>query len=81
MSKPSPLQLQFLLGRIQVLSDEHWHLFTASRQAMDDHAWVGGTASRTFARKLDQNDAALHTELRKALHLLQDELNRNPFAG
>ena len=81
MSKPSPLQLQLLLGHIQVLSDQHWHLLTASRQAMDDHAWVGGTTSRSFARDLDHNDAALHTELRKALQLLQDELDRNPFAG
>jgi hypothetical protein len=81
VSKPSPLQLQFLLGRIQVLSDQHWHLLTASRQAMDDHAWVGGTASRSFARDLDHNDAALHAELRKALQLLRDELNRNPFTG
>ncbi|NKZ05740.1 hypothetical protein [Actinomadura latina] len=79
MSKPSPLQLQFLLGHIQLLSDEHWHLLTASRQAMDDHAWVGGGASRDFARKLDESDAALHAELRKALQLLRDELNRNPF--
>ncbi len=59
-----------------MLSDEHWHLFTASRHAMDDHAWVGGTASRTFARKLDANDAALHAELRKALQLVRDELDR-----
>lgn len=81
MSKPSPLQLQFLLGRIQVLSDQHWHLFTASRQAMDDHAWVGGTAARRFEDKLDQNDATLHAELRKALQLLRDELNRNQFGS
>ncbi|MFF4241634.1 hypothetical protein ACFYYL_37720 [Actinomadura geliboluensis] len=76
MSTPSPLQLQFLLGRIQMLSDEHWHLFTASRRAMDDHAWVGGTASRAFARELDRRDAALHAELRRALQLVRDELNR-----
>lgn len=81
MSKPSPLQLQFLLGHVQVLSDQHWHLFTASRQAMDDHVWVGGTASRSFARELDKSDAALHAELRKALQLLRDELNRNPFGA
>lgn len=81
MSKPTPLQLQFLLGRIQLLSDQHWHLFTASRQAMDDHAWVGGGASRGFARDLDHNDAALHAELRKALRLLRDELNRNPLGS
>ncbi|WP_067795560.1 hypothetical protein [Actinomadura formosensis] len=76
MSKPESLQLQFLLGRIQVLSDQHWHLFTSARQAMDDHAWVGGGAARSFAHKLDQNDAALHAELRKALQLVRDELNR-----
>ncbi|MFG1850539.1 hypothetical protein ACGFJT_01755 [Actinomadura geliboluensis] len=76
MSTPSPLQLQFLLGRIQMLSDEHWHLFTASRRTMDDHAWVGGTTSRAFARELDRSDAALHAELRRALQLVRDELNR-----
>lgn len=79
MSKPTPLQLQFLLGHIQTLSDQHWHLLTASRQAMDDRAWVGGSASRGFARDLDANDAALHTELRKALQVVRDELDRSPL--
>ncbi|TDC81586.1 hypothetical protein [Actinomadura sp. 7K507] len=75
MSEENAL-LQFTLSRIQTLSDQHWHTFTASRQAMDGHAWVGGTASRGFARELDRSDAALHAELRKALELVRNELNR-----
>ncbi|XRQ05764.1 hypothetical protein ACN3XK_55890 [Actinomadura welshii] len=68
--------LQFILSRVQTLSDQHWHLFTAARQAMDGHAWVGGGASRGFARELDRSDAALHAELRRALQLVEDELKR-----
>lgn len=76
MKEAEAARLQFLLSRIQTLSDEHWHVFTASRQAMDDHAWVGGGAARAFAGRLDRNDAVLHAELRKALQLVQDKLRR-----
>lgn len=76
MTQPEPLRLQFILSRIQTLSDEHWHLFTQPRRAMDGHAWVGGSAAKGFARNLDRNDAALHAELRRALQLVRDELNR-----
>jgi len=68
--------LQFLLSRLRMLSDEHWHTFTSSRRAMDDHAWVGGTSARDFAAKLDRNDGALQAELRKALRLVEEALRR-----
>ncbi|TDD93722.1 hypothetical protein [Actinomadura rubrisoli] len=76
MKEADAVLLQFILSRIQTLSDEHWHTFTSSRKAMDDHAWVGGTSSHGFAGKLERNDAALHAELRKALQLVQDKLRQ-----
>ncbi|MFD0685442.1 hypothetical protein [Actinomadura fibrosa] len=76
MKESDAAHLQFLLARIQHLSDEHWHAFTSSRRAMDDHAWVGGASSRRFAAELERNDAALHAALRRALQLVQDELHR-----
>ncbi|QXJ22096.1 hypothetical protein AGRA3207_003042 [Actinomadura graeca] len=76
MNEAEAARLQFLLARLRALSDEHWHTFTASRRAMDDHAWVGGTSARDFARRLESSDSALHAELRKALGLVEDALRR-----
>ncbi|WP_131739784.1 hypothetical protein [Actinomadura roseirufa] len=76
MKDADPFMLRLLLGRIQALSDEHWHLFTSPRRDMADHAWVGGTSARAFAADLERNDEALHAELRRALRLVEDELRR-----
>lgn len=66
-------ELQLLLSRIQQLSDDHWHLLERPRRAMDDNAWVGPSA-RIFDRDLAGNSRALHTQLRKAIELLQAKL-------
>ncbi|WP_242889191.1 hypothetical protein [Actinomadura litoris] len=76
MNQAEAARLQFLLSRIQTLSDQHWHTFTASRRAMDDRAWVGGAAARSFAARLERNDAALCAALQRALRLVEDELRR-----
>ncbi|MEU5876301.1 hypothetical protein [Spirillospora sp. NPDC047279] len=73
------LRLQLLLGRIQQLSNENWHVLTRPRHAMDDHAWVGPSA-RSFDRRLEHGDAELHAQLRKALDLVQRQIGR-PLAG
>ncbi|WP_242903177.1 hypothetical protein [Actinomadura terrae] len=76
MNQAEVTRLQFLLSHVRTLSDQHWHTFTASRRAMDDRAWVGGTSPRAFAAKLERNDAALRAALQKALRLVEDELRR-----
>lgn len=76
MTEADRARLQFLLSHIQTLSDRYWHTFTGPLRAMDAHAWVGPGASRDFARRLDDGDARLHAELRRALRLVQDELAR-----
>uniref|UniRef100_UPI003751CFC5 hypothetical protein n=1 Tax=Actinomadura sp. SCN-SB TaxID=3373092 RepID=UPI003751CFC5 len=69
-------RLQLLLGRLQTLSNEHWHTFTGPRKAMEDHAWVGGASARSFGRELERGDRELHTQLRKALELVQERLRQ-----
>jgi hypothetical protein len=72
-------RLQLLLGRLQTLSNEHWHTFTGPRRAMDDHAWVGGVSARGFGRELERGDRELHAQLRKALELVEERLrHRGP---
>ncbi|GAA2624339.1 hypothetical protein SMC26_36660 [Actinomadura fulvescens] len=80
MDEAERFRLLLLLGRIQQLSNDHWHAFTRPRQAMGDHAWVGGVAAKSFERRLERSDAELHAQIRKALDLVQQKIGR-PLAG
>ncbi|KAB2351660.1 hypothetical protein [Actinomadura rudentiformis] len=80
MDEAERFRLQLLLGRIQQLSNDHWHTFTRPRQAMGDHAWVGGASARSFDRRLERSDAELHAQIRKALDLVQEKIRR-PLAS
>jgi len=75
------LRLQMLLIQIQQLSDENWHVLARPVQAMGDHAWVGGSSPDAFGHEAARNQAEIRSQLRKALDLVQEKLQRPPLAG
>ncbi|MQY07365.1 YciI family protein [Actinomadura macrotermitis] len=68
-------RLQLLLTRIQTLSDQHRHVLTGPRRAMDDHAWVGPSATG-FAGRLAGADRDLQAQLGQARALVEARLHR-----
>ncbi|RFU36995.1 hypothetical protein DZF91_35215 [Actinomadura logoneensis] len=79
MSGPDALELRMLLGRVQSLSDEHWRLLSGPRQAMADHAWVGGASAAGFAARLEDAERRLQAQLARAVQLLRDKSNMPAF--
>ncbi|WP_433333903.1 hypothetical protein [Spirillospora sp. CA-294931] len=79
MTETERMRLHYLASRIQVLSDQHWNTFAGPLRAMSDHAWVGGTTAAGYADRLERSDRDLHTQLRKALDLIEDKTRFFPL--
>jgi len=66
-----------LLSQMQRLSDANWHILDEPCRAMDDKAWVG-PSGRRFDADVHGHARSVQRELRAAIDVLRDKLNRTP---
>jgi hypothetical protein len=66
-----------LIGQMQRLSDENWHILDLPVRAMEDKAWVG-PSGKDFDGRVHGSARTMQSALTEALTLLHAKLNSTP---